>query len=70
MGVMISNFQSHEFGWGIEIINDQLKEINVQRYWNDYFDVIAATEVNGTLKKPPLMMSLFVHLFKFGGRML
>jgi hypothetical protein len=57
-----------KYGWGMEISDDQLKAINAVRNGNDYFDVIAATEVNGTTKKPPLTVSPFVILFEFGGR--
>jgi hypothetical protein len=68
MGVMVSAFQSREFGWGMEIDDDQLVIINAHRHGNDYFDATAAIEVNGTSKKPPLMNSPFVCLFEFGGR--
>ncbi len=57
-----------KYGWGMEISDDQLKAINARRNGKDYFDVISATEVNGTTKKPPLTVSLFVILFEFGGR--
>jgi hypothetical protein len=68
MGVMVSAFQSREFGWGMEIDDNQLVLINAHRHGNDYFDATAAIEVNGTSKKPPLMNSPFVCLFEFGGR--
>jgi hypothetical protein len=38
MGVMVSAFQSREFGWGMEIDDDQLAVINARRLGNDYFD--------------------------------
>jgi hypothetical protein len=57
-----------KYGWGMEISDDQLKAINAWRNGNDYFDVIAATGVNGTTKKPPLTVSPFVILFEFDGR--
>jgi hypothetical protein len=68
MGVMVSAFQSREFGWGMEIYDDQLAVINARRHGNDYFDAATAMEVNGTSKKPPLVNSPFIILFKFGGR--
>ena len=68
MGVMVSAFQSREFGWGLEIDDDQLDLINARRDGNDYFDAAAAAEVNGTSKKAPLTNSPFVKLFEFGGR--
>ena len=44
-----------KFGWGMEFSDDQLKAINARRYRNEYFDKIAATEVNGTERRgsPP-----------------
>ena len=48
MGVMVSAFQSREFGWGLEIDANQLAFINAHRHGNDYFNAAAATEVNGT----------------------
>jgi hypothetical protein len=57
-----------KYGWGMEFSDDVLKAINVRRHGNDYFDVIAATEVNGTTKKPPLTVSPFIIQFEFGGR--
>jgi hypothetical protein len=68
MGVMVSAFQSREFGWGMEIDDDQLAVINARRLGNDYFDAAAAMEVNRTSKKPPLTNSPFIKLFEFGGR--
>jgi hypothetical protein len=68
MGVMVSAFQSREFGWGMEIDDIQLTLINAHSHGNDYFDATAATEVNGTSKKPPLKNSPFVCLFEFGGK--
>ena len=68
MGVMVSAFQSREFGWGMEIDDDQLAVINARRHGKDYFDAAAAMEVNGTSKKPPLANSPFIILFEFGGR--
>ena len=65
---MVSAFQSREFGWGMEIDDDQLAVINAQRHGNDYFDAAAAMEVNRTSTKPPLAYSPFIILFKFGGR--
>ena len=56
-----------QFGWGHEINNEQLEEINMLRYGRDYFDKAAATEVNGNTKKMPLTESPFIHKFEFGG---
>ena len=57
-----------KYGWGMEFSDDQLKTINARRYGNEYFDKIAATEVNGNTKKPPLTESPFIIKFEFGGR--
>jgi hypothetical protein len=42
--------------------------INDKRMGVDYFDAVAANNVNGTSRKPQLTMLLFIHLFEFGGR--
>ncbi len=52
----------------MELSDDKLKAINVRRHGNENFDVIVATEVNGTTKKPPLTVSPFIIQFEFGGR--
>ena len=56
-----------QFGWGLEINDAQLEEINRSRHGRDYFDKAAATEVNSNTKKMPLTESPFVHKFEFGG---
>ena len=45
-----------QFGWGLEINNEQLEEINRFRYGRDYVDKAAAIEVNGNTKKMPLRL--------------
>jgi hypothetical protein len=57
-----------KYGWGMAFSDDELKAINVRRHGNEYFDVIAATEVNSTTKKPPLTVSPFIIQFEIGGR--
>jgi hypothetical protein len=56
------------YGWGMEFSDNQLKAINARRYGNEYFDKIAATEVNVNTKKPPLTESPFIIQFEFDGR--
>ncbi len=68
MGAMVSAFQSREFGWGMEITNQQMARINQRRIQQDYFDKVAANKVHGSTKKAPLTTSPFVHLFEFGGK--
>jgi hypothetical protein len=46
---------------------EKLKEINESRCGKDYFDMAAATEVNGNTKKTELTESLFILKFEFGG---
>ncbi len=40
-----------QFGWGLQIDVKKLKEINESRRGKDYFDMTAATAVNGHTKK-------------------
>ena len=68
MGVMVSAFQSREFGWGMEITDQQMVRINQRQIQQDYFDKVAANEVHGGTKKAPLTTSPFVRLFEFGGK--
>ena len=56
-----------QFGWGLEINDKQLEEINRFRDGEDYFDKAAATEVNGNTKKMTLTESPFILKFEFGG---
>ena len=56
-----------QFGWGLEINDAQLEEINRSRHGRDYFDKAAATEVNSNTKKMTLTKSPFIHAFEFGG---
>ena len=56
-----------QFGWGLEIDAEKLKEINESRHGKDYFDKIAATEVNGNTKKTDLTESPFLITFEYGG---
>ena len=61
---MIVAFQ---FGWGLEIDVEKLKEINESRHGKDYFDTTAATAVNGNTKKAELTESPFLVTFEYGG---
>jgi hypothetical protein len=56
-----------QFGWGLLINEDQLKDINDSRNGINYFDTTAATEVNRISKKTKLSESPFIHKFEFGG---
>jgi len=67
LGVMISAFQSDEFGWGVDISKDTLQEINKQRMGKMNFDVEAAKAVQDNVYKLDLMEDPLVRLFEFGG---
>jgi hypothetical protein len=68
MGVMVSAFQSREFGWGMKISDEQMARINQRQIQQDYFDKVASNGVHGSKKKAPLTMSPFICLFEFRGR--
>ena len=68
IGVVVSAFQSREFGWGVDITEERMVRINEMRNGKEYLDTVAANEVNGTALKPALTTSLFIHWFEFGGR--
>ena len=65
---MVSAFQSRETGFGVEMIDQQLKEVNDNRKNEDYFDKTAANEIYGSSKKQQVTKPPFVHLFEFGGQ--
>jgi hypothetical protein len=67
MGKMISAFQSRESGWGVELSNAQLIEINRHQEGQHDFDQDAAKDVNGTTEKSPLTKLSFIRVFEFGG---
>ena len=52
----------------MEISDDKLKAINARRHGKEYFDKMAAKEVNGNTKKPPLTESPLINQFEFGVR--
>ena len=64
---MVSAFQSREFGWGMDIAEEQMVGINEMRMGKEHFDMVA-NDVNGSAQKPPLTASPIVCLFDFGGR--
>ena len=68
LGVMISALQSREFGFGLLVTDEQLKEINEKRKHEKYKDLIAAAEAAGTRDgtKKPLERSPFVRTFEYG----
>jgi hypothetical protein len=68
LGVMISAFQSREFGFGVDVSPDQLEEINIIRRNQKYKDERAAIEAGGLkdARKKPLTSSPFVRFFEYG----
>ncbi|KAL7525012.1 hypothetical protein ACHAXR_003180, partial [Thalassiosira sp. AJA248-18] len=66
-GVMISAFQSREFGWGLAISADQLEKINEKRMRDgEYFDKVAAKDVLDKTKKHKLTESPFIRKLWYG----
>ena len=50
-GLMISAFQSREFGFGLEISEEDLKKVNETWVGQKYFDEAAANAKRGTAEK-------------------
>ena len=67
--VMVYEFLSREFGWGVDITQEQMVRINEMRMGKEYFDAVAANEVNGTALKQALTTSPFIHCLSLGGEM-
>ena len=64
---MVSAMQSREFGWGMQLTEDQLKQVNAKRLKDkDYFDTIAAKDVFGTSMKKRLTESPFIRRMEHG----
>jgi hypothetical protein len=60
MGKMVSAFQSRELGWGIEMTDEQLHQVNFSQRGKYSFDKEVAQTVLGTAEKGPLTKSPFV----------
>ena len=59
--------QSREFGWGMTLTEEQLKEINVKRARDvGYCDEVASKDVMGTTKKADLTESPFIRKLEYG----
>ena len=65
-GLMISAFQSREFGFGMEICEEDLRKINERRRGQKYVDETAAVSKKGTALKKDLKNSPFVVEFEYG----
>jgi hypothetical protein len=64
-GLMISTFQSHEFGFGMEICEEDLQKINEWRKGQKYVDETAAVSKKGTALKKDLKHSPFIVEFEY-----
>jgi hypothetical protein len=51
----------------MDITDEQMVRINEKRIGKEYFDAVAANDVNGTSRKPRLTVLPFICLFEFGG---
>jgi hypothetical protein len=64
--IMISAFQSREFGFGMTLTADQLGRINAHRRGTDYDNKDAAIRVKGSQRKKDLAESPFTVEFEYG----
>ena len=65
---MISALQSCEFGFGLKISEEQLKEVNKYREGKKYMDEEAAKSKRGSANKGALTRSPFVVEFNYGAQ--
>ena len=63
---MLSAFVSREFGFGMRLSAEDLRQVNEYRQGKHYSDRLAATEKRGTSQKQPLGSSPFVVEFEYG----
>jgi len=48
---MISAMQSHDFGFGLKVSDEQLSLINANQYQQNYSGMVAAIEVLGSIEE-------------------
>ena len=66
-GVMISGFQSREFGYGLDLTDEQLKQVSEFRKGKKYIDEAAAIKYRGKgVNKDILDNNPFVFEFEYG----
>jgi hypothetical protein len=67
-GLMISAFQSREFGFGFTLLPSEIEQVNKFRMEKRplYTEAESAIKVNGTAVKKPLVNSPFVVIFEYG----
>jgi hypothetical protein len=66
LGVMLSAFVSREFGFGMKLTVEDLRQVNEYREGKHYSDRLAALEKRGMSDKKPLASSPFVVEFEYG----
>ena len=66
LGIMISAFVTREFGFGMELTEEELIRINQRRQARKYQDEAAAFMVTGKTTKVSLTKSPFVQEFEYG----
>jgi hypothetical protein len=65
-GLMISAFQSREYGFGLTMTNEDLQKVNHARRGKKYADEVAAISKRGSANKKDLTNSPFVLEFEYG----
>ena len=65
-GLMISAFVSREFGFGMDLSEEDLQKVNRERHGKKYSDEEAATKINGNPNKQTLTQSPLVLEFEYG----
>jgi hypothetical protein len=58
VGIIISAFQSHEFGFGLAISQEQLEEINKYCEGKKYLNKDAATQKGGVPQKATCLIPI------------
>jgi len=67
-GIMISTFQSRAFGFGMDLSEQQLEEINFFRDGKKYADESAAIAKQGSAYKKKFTESPFIFEFEYGAK--
>jgi len=63
---MICAFQSCEFGFGLQLNNEQLERVNAFHEGKNYMDKDTATAKKGTVTIKPLTLSPIIQEFEYG----
>ena len=67
-GIMVSAFQSREFGFGMDMSDSELEAVNIKKRRGNqrYADEEASQAVHGSIEKQDLKHSPFVQFFEYG----